>query len=460
METFDVVVLGGGSAGEVVASTVAEAGRSVALIEAALVGGECPYVACMPSKALLRSAHLRHVIGQAHRLAASASPVEPGDPRAAYRRAVGRRDSIAKDRDDTSAAQALDKAGVRVRRGRGVVTAPGTVEVNGAPLGYRNLVICTGSDADRPPIPGLDRVPVWTSDEALSSAELPRSLAVLGGGAVGCELAQGFRRFGVEVTLFEAAPRLLAREEPTIAALLADVLAGDGIAVRSGVEITAAEPAGQAARLDLSDGGTLSVERVLVAAGRSPRTAGLGLDVLGIEPGEAGLEVDEHCRVEGGGGRVWAAGDVTGIAPYTHTATYQGRIIAANLLGTPAKADYRAIPRAVFTEPPVASVGIPASEARERGVDAVSAAMDLRETARASADGESLGRLVLTADRGRGVLIGAAAIGPRADEWIGEAVLAIRAEVPLAVLVDVVHGFPTFSEAYEPPLRQLVDRCR
>jgi pyruvate/2-oxoglutarate dehydrogenase complex dihydrolipoamide dehydrogenase (E3) component len=434
METFDVVVLGGGSAGEVVASTVAEAGRSVALIEAALVGGECPYVACMPSKALLRSAHLRHVIGQAHRLAASASPVEPGDPRAAYRRAVGRRDSIAKDRDDTSAAQALDKAGVRVRRGRGVVTAPGTVEVNGAPLGYRNLVICTGSDADRPPM--------------------------LGGGAVGCELAQAFRRFGVEVTLFEAAPRLLAREEPTIAALLADVLAGDGIAVRSGMEITAAEPAGQAARLDLSDGGTLSVERVLVAAGRSPRIAGLGLDVLGIEPGEAGLEVDEHCRVEGGGGRVWAAGDVTGIAPYTHTATYQGRIIAANLLGTPAKADYRAIPRAVFTEPPVASVGIPASEARERGVDAVSAAMDLRETARASADGESLGRLVLTADRGRGVLIGAAAIGPRADEWIGEAVLAIRAEVPLAVLVDVVHGFPTFSEAYEPPLRQLVDRCR
>ncbi len=455
MDTFDIVVLGAGSAGEWVADSMADAGRSVAVVEAQRVGGECPYVACMPSKALLRSAGARAQARQLTALGAASKDPDLDDDDLAYRAAAARRDEIAAHRDDSASAKGLQDRGVTLIRGRGRITAPGVVTVDGRELGYTDLVVSTGSVPVIPPIDGLSGVPTWTSDEALSAPERPASLVVLGGGAVGCELAQAHARFGVPVTLLEAADRLLGKEEPSISDLLAEVLRADGVDVRTGGEVVRAEPADDGARIFLADGTTVTAARVLVSVGRKPVTEGLGLDALGIQPGEGGeVEVDEHCRVRGQQ-HVWAAGDVTGIGPYTHTANYQARVIIANLLGRVRAADYRAIPRAVYTEPAVASVGMTAEQARATGVDAVTASMDVRDVARATSEGSGPGRLVLTADRGRRVLIGAAAIGPGADEWLGEATLAIRAQVPLDILADVVHPFPTFSEAYEPPLREL-----
>ena len=458
MESFDVVVLGAGSAGENLSAALAEAGRSVALVEALRVGGECPYVACMPSKSLLRSAHARAQARSVADLGGDARGAALGPDTEAHAAAVRRRDEVAEHRDDSGAAREAEDAGIVLVRGRGRVVRPGVVDVDGRELGFTDLVLATGSTPTPPDLEGLADVPTWTSDEALSSHDFPASLLVLGGGAVGCELAQVHARFGSAVTLVETGPQLLGREESSIAEQLADVLRRDGVDVRLESGVDRVEPGGAGARVHLADGSVVEVARVLLATGRRPTTDDLGLDALGIEPGEHGeLEVDEHCRVRGQD-HVWAAGDVTGVAPYTHTANYQARVIAANLLGTPRTADYRAIPRAVYTSPAVASVGMDAETARDAGIDAVTADMDLGEVARTATettDGDAAGRLVLTADRARGVLIGAAAIGPHADEWLSEAVVAIRAQVPLDVLTDVVHAFPTFGEAYEPPLREL-----
>jgi len=452
MESFDVVVLGAGSAGESIAHAMAQAGRSVALVELLRVGGECPYVACMPSKSLLRSAEARVLAGQLAELGATADDPALDSPAQAYPAAVRRRDRIAAGRDDASAARRAVELGVALVRGTGRITRPGVVEVDGRELAWTDLVIATGSTAVRPDIPGLGEVPTWTSDEALSADELPDSLLVLGGGAVGCELSQVFRRFGTEVTLVQTGSQLLAKELPQIADALAAVLRKEGIEVVLDDEVTGLSPAGTGALATLRSGRAIEASRVLIATGRKPTTAGLGLEVLGITTGERGeVGVDPHGRVKGQH-NVWAAGDVTAVGPYTHTANYQARLVSANLLGGDRVADYRAIPRAVYTDPPVASVGT-----WDDDVEVITASMDIGDTARNSTEGTGGGLLVLTADKRRGVLVGAAAIGPRADEWLGEATLAIRAAVPLKVLADVVHAFPTFGEAFEPPLRELAE---
>ena len=447
-----MVVLGAGSASEWLLH-VARAGHSVAIVEGARVGGECPFVACIPSKALLRSAEVRHLVAAAHGLGAMAAPPAADDPNVAYQAAIRRREQVVERRDDASHAESVAAAGATLVRGWGRIARPGVVAVGDRELGYTDLVIDTGSVPTLPPIPGLVKAPVWTSDQALSSAVLPSSLIVLVGGAVGCELSQIYARFGCRVTLIDPADRLLPSEEPSIGVALAEALRGAGVTIRLGQRAILARPSQGGAELVMEDGSSVAAERVLVAAGRSPRTDGIGLEALGIALEAGAVAVDARCRVRGQQ-HVWAAGDATGIAPYTHTANYQGRIVASNLLGTPLHADYRAIPRAVYTEPAVAAVGLTAAQARDAGHDVV--VLDRAgDTARGLADGEDVLRIVLVADRQARHLLGASAIGPHAAEWIGEATLAIRAHVPLEVLADLVHPFPTFAEAYEPLYREL-----
>ncbi|MGH2390257.1 MAG: dihydrolipoyl dehydrogenase family protein [Chloroflexota bacterium] len=450
---FDIVILGAGSAGEWVA-TLVRAGKSVAVVEGERVGGECPYVACMPSKAMLRSATVRDLITRANALGADTETLSQDDPERAFLAAAARRDRIARNRDDSEQAQGLRDQGVTLFRGWGRVTRPGMVRVGDREIGYEDLVIDTGSTPDVPPIPGLADVPTWTSDQALSSAELPASLIVLGGGAVGCELAQVYARFGVNVALVEAAGRLLPTEEGAVSNVLAEVLAEDQVRLFLGRTARQARVVSGTVALSLDDGQVIEAARILIAVGRTPRVKDLGLDVLGITVDRKGLSIDDHCRVKGQE-HVWAAGDVTGIAPFTHTANYQGRIVAMNLLGTPRKANYEAIPRTVFTDPPVAAVGLRADQARARGYEPVTGSVTMDELARAVTEGDDRGVLLLTADRARRVLLGAAAIGPRADEWIGEAILGIRTQVTLDLLEDTVHPFPTFSEAYWTALTRL-----
>ena len=454
MAAFDVVVLGAGSAGESIANNLATRGRRVALVEAGRVGGDCPYVACIPSKAMLRSAEVRALVRHAPKFGASAVAPDLDGDGDGFRAAVVRRDELSHHRDDAGAARSVADHGVVLLRGRGRALGPGRVDVDGTEHEWSHLVVATGSSPTRPPVDGLDAVDAWTSGQALSSTDLPRSLLVLGGGAVGCELAQIYARFGVHVTIIESADRLVGREEPAVGALLADLLQADGVSVRVGVTACSAQSTADGARIVLDDGTTVDAERIVVAAGRHPNVDGIGLDLLGITAGADGIGTDATGRVAGHT-NVWAAGDVTGVAPYTHTANYQARLVTANILGDHAVADYRAIPRGIYTVPPVAAVGMTAADARDAGIDARTATVTMDTTARSATDGAFEGCLVLIADTARQVLVGAAAIGAHADEWLGEATLAIRARVPLSVLTDVIHAFPTFSEVFEAALRQL-----
>ncbi|HEX3606972.1 MAG TPA: NAD(P)/FAD-dependent oxidoreductase [Candidatus Dormibacteraeota bacterium] len=457
MTSYDVVVLGAGSASEGVWQNLH--GRAVAVVESHRVGGVCPYVACMPSKAMLRSAHVRTLLRDAPARGVAAG-CDADDARSAYAAAVARRNRLAEHRDDAGMARDLERSGVALYRGRGRVARPGVVEVDGTEIAHRDLVIATGSQPAVPDIPGLDAVPTWTSDEALSRDELPASLAILGGGPVGCELAQVFAAFGCAVVLLEAAPRLLSREEPSVSEVLRTALERGGVEMRLGSTVAEARVAvGGGALLLLEAGGSVAVERVIVATGRRPRLDGLGLESLGAAL-DGALEVDDRCAVPGVP-HLWAAGDVTGVSPFTHTAAYQGSIVARNLMGEDARADYRALPRAVYTHPTVAAAGLTAEEARERGLDVEVARADLTETARALIEGgdePEAGCLVLVADRERGVLVGASAAGPAAEAWIGVAALAIHAEVPVAAAASMVHPFPSFNEAFAGPLRELAAR--
>ncbi len=462
MPQFDVVVFGGGTAGLRVATDVARAGRTAAVVEAGLVGGESPYLACMPSKSLLQSARRGET----------------------WEHAVARRDEVTGHLDDAAAAARLAESGVTLIRGTATVSQPGVIEVTapaagagpepeGTSLGYTDLVIATGSEPVAPPVEGLTDIPAWTSAEALSGPDLPRRLIVLGGGAVGCELAQIYAAFGSQVTLIDADDRVLPGEAQFAGELLADGLRRTGVDLRLGAAAVKAETTDAGLALTLADGSRLEADRVLLATGRRPRLSGLGLAKLGIEigPGMA-LPVDATCRVAAGfdfaetaaagrggpenSGHVWAAGDVTGVGAYTHTASYQARIVAANILGEHREADYRAIPRVVYTTPSVYAVGLSPARAAA-GTELVTAGFDFAETARAAVEDDDRGRVEVYADTS-GFVAGAAAVGLYAEEWMAEITLAVRARIPLAVLADVVHAFPTYAAAMESPLRELADR--
>lgn len=464
MGAFDVVVLGGGTAGVHVATEVAAGGRSVALVEAGLIGGESPYLACLPSNSLLLSASRGET----------------------WEDAVARRHEVTGGLDDSAAARRLTGAGVTVLRGTGRISRPGTVEVTLAPgpgqaeaklsLTYADLVLATGCEPVAPPIEGLPDIPAWTTAESLCSPDLPRRLIVLGGGPAGCELTQIYATFGSQVTLVEAEPGLLPGEAAFAGEILAAVLRRAGAEICLGSAATKAERTPEGLTLALGDGTRIDADRLLLASGRRPRLSGLGLDALGITvaPGMA-LPTTTRCRVAGpddgpdgadGSGRVWAAGDVTGIT-HTHAGRYQARVVAANILGQRREADYSAIPRCVYTTPSVYAVGVvPAASQKEAGALRLAKAgegptghrtvrANLGDTTRAHLGADDLGGLELYADAETGVLVGAAAVGPDAVTWMSEVTLAIRARIPVAVLADVVHAFPTYGEAVETALREL-----
>lgn len=452
---YDLVALGAGSGGEVVAGEVARAGGVVAAVEAGLVGGACPYVACIPSKAMLVAAAEHVRAGGDHDTAFHDT---------AFARAVQRRDHAARSRDDSLAVTGLQDDGIEVVRGRGVIAGRAgddlLVEVDGRRLRARAVVVGTGSEPVRPPIDGLDDVPTWTSDQALSSAERPTRLAVLGGGAVGCELAQVYASFGTHVVLLEAGAGLLGREPAFVGERLAAALRELGVDVRLGVSVTAARPHGKRLRLLVEHGADVIADRLLIAGGRRPRSADLGLATVGAGPAPDGaLTVDARCRVLGLDGApvegLFAVGDVTGIAPYTHTANYQARAVAAHLLGHGRDADYSGVPRAVYTDPAVFGVGELADAARARGVHALVDGIDLADTARGFLAGDHGGRLELVVDATSGRLLGASAIGPQADSWAGELALAVRAGLDVRLLAEHVRAFPSWSEAIQPVVERL-----
>ena len=443
-DSFDVVVLGAGSGGQPVAEGLAGAGLAVAVVEEHRVGGECPYVACIPSKALLVAA--AQGVGWAE--------------------AVRRRDRAAEHRDDTATAGGVSDSGAALVRGRGEVTGPGELAVGDRRLRWsRALVVATGRSPVRPPVPGLDSLgaAVWTSDQALTATEQPRRLLVLGGGAVGCELGQAFARLGTSVTLVEVAPRLLATEQPFVGETVAAALREDGVDVRSGVTATAARRDGTGVVLELADGSAVTADRILLAGGRAPRGAGLGLELLGVEPDDGAVRVDARCRALDRTGQpsadVLAVGDVTGVAPFTHTASYQAEIVVAGLTGEGRDADYRAVPRVVYTDPSVFAVGVTQERAEQAGEDVEVGGVDVTGTARAFIERPDVpGRLEVLARRRDRVVVGGAVVAPAAESWAGELALAVRAGLSADLLADHVHPHPGWSEAVHPAALELVRR--
>ena len=444
MTRYDAVVIGCGTGGESVLWELNGAGRKVAAIDQELVGGTCAYWGCMPSKTLLRPGTIEW---EARHAAGTQEPALEEPQIFKYR------NYITRDWDDAAQAEKLTQAGMDFFRGHATIPGPGTVQVDGRTLEAEHIVIATGSEPSIPPIPGLKDVQYWTNREATSFSEVPKSALVIGGGAIGAELGQALHTFGSQVTIIEAAPQLLGRENPHAAGHLQKRFEAIGITLRLGCKTAKVEESADGKTIILDNGERLTAEVVLVATGRHARTEGLGLETFGVKPTRQGIPVDEHCRAAP---NIWAVGDVTGVAGFTHIADYQGRIVAANILGQERTANYGDIPAVTFTDPEVASVGIANPDHAPDGMEIAQAEVDLYEVSRTVTYGKDLhGGLCLFADRRARVLVGAWAVGPLAGEWIQFATLAIRARVPIDVLDDTILAFPTFTRGYLQPLHQL-----
>ena len=446
MDRFDVVIIGMGPGGEAAAGRLLDAGKRVAIVERELIGGECAYWACIPSKTLLRSPEAR---AEAARAAGVATPALDWPELRDYH------DYMVRHLDDTAQVRGYEEQGATVIKGGARLAGPGRVEAGGELLEADHVVIATGSQPVRPEIDGLDQVPVWTNREATNVRDIPSRVLLVGGSAVGVELGQFFARMGAQVTIVQRAGTLVDREDPRVGELARDALAADGVTVHTGRTAARARPAGDGAVITLDDGTETETDVVILGAGRQPVTAGLGLKAVGITPGTRGeIPVDDHCRAADG---LWAIGDVTGVSLFTHVATYQGRVVADNILGRERTASYQGIPRVVFADPEIAAVGLTTRQARDRGIDVAASEVAMADAVDRSwtYERDPRGALGLLADRQDRVLVGAWAVAPLASEWIHQAALAIRAQIPIDTLLDQVAQYPTYSGGYLAGLEKL-----
>jgi pyruvate/2-oxoglutarate dehydrogenase complex dihydrolipoamide dehydrogenase (E3) component len=441
-----VVVLGAGASGEHFVGALRRLDEEVEIVvaERGLVGGECSFYACMPTKTLLRPGEAL----EAARHAPGAAEAVTGELDVA--KVLEFRDFVTSNRDDSWYANWLDEEGrAELIRGHARIARPGMVEVDGREIEYAHLVVATGSEPAVPPIDGIQEVEYWTNREAVWADGPPESLIVLGAGPVGCELAQYFHRLGASVTII-AASRLLDRVDREAGELLRERFEDEGIELRFEARAERVEKTGSGVRVHTSKGEAIEAERLLVAAGRKPNVDGFGLEQLDVEISPRGIAVDERMRA---GERVWAIGDPTGVELLTHVGKYQARVAAANIAGGDYVADYRAIPAAVFTDPTVATVGSTDDEGLVTATYRIEGGrLSTYERPKRS------GILKLAADPGAGVLVGAVAVAPEAGEWLGQLTLAVRARVPMDVLLDTIQPYPTFSEAIFDALQDLENR--
>lgn len=449
-EQADAVIIGMGPGGEDVAGKLAEAGLRVVGIEKELVGGECPYWGCVPTKMMIRAADL---LAEARRIPGFAGQATVTPDWTPIARRI--RQEATDTWDDRVAVERFQKKGGHFVRGAGRLTGGMDVSVNGTTYrASRAVVVATGAAATIPPIKGLDQVPYWTNREAVKTEQLPSSLIVLGGGAVGLEFAQVFARFGVHVTVVEALPRLLPMEEPEAGELLARIFRNEGIVIRVGARVSDAAMDGDAIAVTMEGGERITGDRLLVATGRGADLKLVGVEAVGIDSSTRWLPVDDHLRAGKG---LWGVGDVTGQGQFTHVAMYQAGIAAADILDqdTP-PADYRALPRATFTDPEVAAAGLLEDQARKQGLRVRVGIAQVPSSARGWIHGPGNdGFIKLVEDSDKGVLVGATSAGPRGGDVLSMLALAIEARIPTRALRHMIYAYPTFYRGIEDALRAL-----